>query len=96
MRNYNIYSYIKPQRDRKQGLLKPLPIPNYIQQEISIDFIIDLPRSLNYINLIVITNYLSKGVILTPLKNLEIEIVAQAFIRVFYSKHSFPLAIISN
>jgi IS30 family transposase len=44
------------------------------------DFITDLPLSDSYRNLMVVTNRLSKDVILIPLPNLEVETVNDAFL----------------
>jgi hypothetical protein len=44
------------------------------------DFITELPLSNSYINLIVITYRLSKGVILKGLKEITIKVVAKRFI----------------
>jgi hypothetical protein len=52
-----------------------LPIPDYIWLEISIDFIIELPESEGYINIIIITDRLSKGVVADGLDNLEAKTV---------------------
>jgi hypothetical protein len=53
-------------RDKKKGLLKPLPIPERIWQEISIDFVTDLPPTIGTQStvLLVITDRLGKGTIL--------------------------------
>jgi hypothetical protein len=48
--------------------------------EISKDFVTDLPLSDSYRNLMVVTNHLSKDVILIPLPNLEVETVNDAFL----------------
>ncbi len=53
---------------------------DYIQKEILIDFITRLPKSDRCINLIVITNQLSKDVVLTPLADLNTTTIAKAFI----------------
>ena len=48
------------------------------------DFITRLPLSQGYIDLLVITDRLSKGVILELYLSLIIEVIAKTFIRVFY------------
>lgn len=55
-------------RDRKKGMLKPLPVPSRIWQEISMDLITDLPSAegSRASVLLVITDRLSKGTILLP------------------------------
>jgi hypothetical protein len=57
--------------------LKPLLILDYIWLEISMDFIIDLLESEDYKNIIIITDYLSKGVVADRLDDLEAEIVVK-------------------
>ena len=44
------------------------------------DFIIDLPKLEGYMNIVIIIDYLSKGVIINRLDNLEAKIVAKWFI----------------
>lgn len=86
----------KSWRDRRQGFLKPLPVPNRIWREISMDFIVDLPLSSGCTNLMVITDRLGKGVILESLPDISTDTVADAFIRCFYRHHGFPDAIVSD
>ena len=57
-------------RDRRQGLLKPLPIPERKWREISIDFIEKLPISTGCSDMMVIVDRLGKGVIIEPWSNL--------------------------
>jgi len=83
-------------RERRQGFLKPLPIPLRIWSEISIDFIDKLPISNGYTTLLVITDRLSKGVILEPCKSMTAEYVAELFVRCFYRHHGLPRAIVSD
>ena len=67
VRNCDTCGRSKPWRDQKQGLLKPLPVPDRIWKEVSIDYITDLPKSFQCSNLMVVTDRLSKGVIIEPL-----------------------------
>jgi hypothetical protein len=83
-------------RDRRQGLLKPLPIPSRKWRDISMDFIDSLPSANGYKNLMVIVDRLTKGVILIPLKDLLAETVARKFIKYFVSRHGFPHSIVSD
>jgi hypothetical protein len=80
IQNCDVCGRTKPWRELKRGLLRPLPLPDRIWKEISIDFVTDLPLSDGYRNLMVVTNCLSKDVILIPLPNLEVETVADAFL----------------
>lgn len=86
----------KSWRNRRQGFLKPLPIPDRIWSEISIDFITDLPSSESCKNMIVITDRLSKGVVADGLEDIEAETVAKWFIRRYYPHHFLPFAIVSD
>jgi hypothetical protein len=57
--------------------LKPLPIPDRIWSEISMDFITDLPELEGCQNMIVIMDRLGKGVVADGLDDLEAETVAK-------------------
>lgn len=83
-------------RDRRQGLLKPLPIPERKWREISMDFIQELPMSAGCTNLLVITDRLGKGVILEPCDKIDAPTIARKFIRIFYAYHGIPSAIVSD
>ena len=67
----------KSWRSRRKGFLKPLPIPDCIWSDISMDFITELLESEGCSNIIVITDCLGKGVIADGLDNLEAETVAK-------------------
>lgn len=86
----------KAWRQRRQGFLKPLPIPDRIWSEISMDFITDLPESEGCQNMIVITDRLGKGAMADGLENLEAETVAKWFIRRYLPHHFLPTAIVSD
>ena len=60
------------------------------------DFITELPESKGNTNLMVVTDRLSKDVILIPLANLRAETVADAFIHDVVAYHWFPDAIVSD
>lgn len=83
-------------RERRQGLLKPLPLPDRIWREISIDFITDLPESNGCTNIMVITDRLSKGTIFEPMAEISAEAVAERFIQIFYRHHGFPHSVVSD
>ena len=84
-------------RDKKRGFLKPLPIPERFHQELSIDFMIDLPANNNQLRyLMVITDRLSKEIILEALDTMAAESCANIFLNCFYRFHGFPKAITSD
>jgi transposase InsO family protein len=96
VRNCDLCCSNKVWRERKQGFLKPLPIPDRIWTEISMDFITDLPESDGCTNLLVVTDRLSKGVILEGMKDITTDALADIFIQSFYRHHGLPKAIVSD
>ena len=96
VRNCDICGRMKAWRERKQGFLKPLPIPDRLWREISVDFITGLPESEGYTNLMVITDRLSKGILLELMRITEAKDVARVFLRTFYRQHGLPAAITSD
>ncbi len=83
-------------KDRWQGFLKPLPVLKWIWQKIFIDFVVDLLSSEGCTNLLIITDCLSKKIILKLCKNMTAEWVAQTFVWHFYWAHELFTAIVSN
>ena len=98
LRNCTICGRSTVWRDTKHGLLKPLPIPQRIWAEISMDFITGLPLSKENqaTNLLVITDRLTKGVILVSMVEITAERLAEAFLTHFYMHHGLPLTITSD
>lgn len=86
----------KAWRNRRQGFLKPLPIPDRIWTEISMDFITELPISEGCTNMIVVTDRLSKGVVADGLEAIDAESVAKWFIKRYLPYHFLPSAIVSD
>ncbi len=83
-------------KDRRQGFLKPLPVLKQIWWKIFIDFVVDLPSSEGCMNLLIITDCLSKGVILELCKDMTAEWVAQTFVQCFYQAHELFTTIVSD
>lgn len=96
VRNCDTCGSSRSWRDRRQGLLKPLPVPQRQWREISMDFVDKLPLSNGKTNLLVITDRLGKGVILEGMESISAEAVAEVFIRIFYRRHGLPAAIVSD
>lgn len=96
VRNCDVCGRTKAWRDKKKGALKPLPVPDRPWQEVSMDFIVELPKSEGCTNLLVITDRLTKGVILVPMKKIDAEQTAWAIIRHLIGRHGFPRAITSD
>ena len=100
IRSCNICKRSKSYREGKQGLLKPLPIPDRYWTDISIDFITPLPVSLRYgrkyQHIMVVVDRLSKKKKFVPLDSLEVEAVVQAFIEWIWREEGYPRTITSD
>ncbi len=83
-------------KDRWQGFLKPLPISEWIWQEIFINFVVNLLSSEGCTNLLIITDCFNKRVILELCKNITAEWVTQTFIQHFYWDHELFITIVLN
>ena len=60
------------------------------------DFIIGLIVLKNYINIVIIINRLSKGVIVNSLENIKAKMVAKWFLQRYYLYYFLLFTIISN
>jgi hypothetical protein len=97
VRNCGVCGRTTVWRDRKQGLLRPLPVPEQQWQEISVDFIGPLPVSNGFDCIAVFTDRLGKGVLLCPCKTtITAEEFAKLFITSYFSLHGLPRAIVSD
>lgn len=96
VRNCDICNRNKAWRERRYGFLKPLPVPNRVWSDLSIDFITDLPQSKGCSNIMVITDRLSKGVIFEACADITVETLVFKFLRLVYRNHGLPKAIVSD
>jgi transposase InsO family protein len=83
-------------RQHKHGLLKPLPVPDQFFQEISMDFMTDLPDSDGNRYLWVIKDRLSKWVALEAMPTMKAEDCAAKFMDCWVKHHGWPKAITSD
>ena len=96
VRNCNVCGRSKAFRDQRKGLLKPLPIPVRPWQEISMDFVTDLPESEGCRDILVITDRLTRGVILEGVIDMTAETLARTVIQNVVRRHGFPRTITSD
>lgn len=84
VRSCDICKRSKSYREGKQGLLKPLLIPDRYWTDILLDFITPLPVFLRhgrkYQHIMAVVDRLLKKKKFVPLDSLEVEAVMQAFI----------------
>lgn len=96
LRNCDVCGRTKAWRERKMGLLKPLPIPDRFWRELQMDFITDLPKSQGCSNILVIKDRLSKEVCLEAMASMNAESCADRFLQCFVKYHGWPRAITSD
>lgn len=68
VRSYSICQQVKESHSHPGGLLQPLPVPQQIWEEISMDFIVGLPKSKSYSVIYVVVDRLSKYGHFIPMK----------------------------
>ena len=96
VRNCNTCSKSKIWREQKHGLLKPLPISKRIWSELSVDFITGLAPSKDCTSIMVVTDRLSKSIIVVPMKETCAIDVAQTLLEHIFQHHGLPTAIVSD
>ncbi|PNY02508.1 retrotransposon-related protein [Trifolium pratense] len=79
------------------GLLQPLPIPNAIWEDLSLDFITGLPKSKGYTAVLVFVDRLSKYSHFILLKHpYTAKSIAELFVKEIVRLHGIPSSIISD
>ncbi|KAK8918580.1 hypothetical protein KSP39_PZI021790 [Platanthera zijinensis] len=87
----------KSDNQRPAGLLQPLPIPERIWQDISLDFIDGLPKSKGKSTIFVVVDRLSKNAHFMAMSHpYTAEGVAQVFMDAVFRLHGLPASIVSD
>ena len=87
----------KLRRHRPMGLLQPIPIPSQPFEVVSMDFILELPISEGFDNILVIIDKLTKYAIFVPTSTRITEIeTARLFFKHVISKFGIPQQVISD
>lgn len=80
-----------------QGLLQPLPIPHVVWEEVSMDFIVKLPKSQGYDVVLVVVDRLSKYGHFLPLKHpYSARTIAEVFVKKIVRLRGVPVSIVSD
>ncbi len=95
-RNYDKCHMNNSWKNHQQGFLKALPVLKRIWQKIFIDFVVNLSSNENCMNLLMITDCLSKKMILKSCKEMTVKWVTQTFVQHFYQAHELFTAIVSD
>lgn len=86
-----------PSREARQGVLRPLPIPEQAWQDISMDFIVGLPTSRGYDSILVVVDRLTKMRHFIPCHSTcNSEDVARLYIKHIWRSHGLPRTIVSD
>lgn len=87
----------KPSNHLPYGLLQPLPVPTLLWSDLTMDFIIQLPKSDNYINIMIIVDRLSRAAYFAPLTSpITAPLAATIFWETVGKLHGLPTSIVSD
>jgi hypothetical protein len=89
-------SRTKSSREKYNGLLKPLPVPERRWKDLSVDFVTELPESNGYTNIMVVVDRLSKMRHLVPCQSTTAPAVARMFLHNVWKLHGLPDTIVSD
>ncbi len=97
LRACDICKRTKMPRSRKQGLLRPLPLPTDSWRNVSLDFIVDLPPCQGSDSLLVVVDRRTKMAHFIPCqKTVTAAEAANLYVREVFRLHGMPSSIVSD
>jgi transposase InsO family protein len=97
IKNCHTCRRVTSSREAKQGVLKPLPIPERAWQDLSMDFVTHLPESNGHNTILVVVNRLTKiKHFIACNGTCDAEDLARLFIKHIWKLHSLPNTIVSD
>lgn len=97
VRSCPICQSVKPTNSKPQGLLQPLPTPVAIWEDLTMDFVTNLPMSAGKTVILVVVDCLCKGAHFIPLRApFTAPTVATAFLAEVVRLHGVPRSILSD
>lgn len=97
IRKCSIYQYNKYDTHSPYGLLQPLPTPNQVWEDISMDFITNLPSSANRTVIWVVVDRLTKFAhFIALLMSFTAHHLASVFLSKIYRLYGVPKTIVSD
>ena len=100
VRNCHVCSRAKPSRQRTQGWLRPLPVPERRWRDVSMDYVGPLPAStfmgVTYRYVLVFVDRLTKMRHLVPTATMEVEEAAHSFYAYVWKNHGLPESFVSD
>ncbi|XP_061376328.1 uncharacterized protein LOC133318356 [Gastrolobium bilobum] len=97
VQNCHICQQVKYETSKVAGLLQPLPIPEGIFEDLSMDFIVGLPLSKGFTTVLVVVDRMSKFAYFGPLPtSFTASTVATLFCDLVVRIHGFPRSILTD
>ena len=100
LRNCHVCKRAKASRDAYNGLLQPLPVPERPWVDLTIDFVVGLPKSQGYDAVLMVVDRLSKEKHYIPCtednNGTNAEATANLFLRHVWCYHGLPISLTSD